>query len=602
MANQGYDTVIRNSYVVDGTGRPPFAADVAVLDGRIAGVGDVGGDARLEIDGTGLMTAPGFIDPHTHADAGILRHTLASNFLMQGVTTIVAGHCGESMAPIGRACTASMVNAWEWWRDAMPSAGDYPAALSLDEYADVIAENVGFRIDWRTFDEFLRRIEATGISINFASLVGHNTLRVAVMGGDFKREAERHEVETMKELATEAMESGAIGLSAMTDPGPGEFASLDEMVEMAGIAERYGRCFVPHTRHTQSQWPFGDLTETGYGKYHGPIEDVWVGRYRGLLEAIEVARRSGVKLHIAHMSNVFRITQPHPDYLEEAMASATLDVVDNARSEGLDISFDVVASAGCISTGAYLRDEFEEWLDGAKGDALARKLQSSEFRGAVQKARRDGRLKLQMIHTLADPYWMNCFTVLRCRKNDFEEKVVGEMAEQRKQDALDLLIDILIADPDTIWAQHRDERGTEAANLVFLSHKLAMPCSDAEVHAREPPKGFQNAPPPTAYGVFPHYLRLTVNERKVMTIEEAVRKSTSLVAERMQLSGRGVIEAGAYADIVLFDRDSISEMGTFLEPAKPPIGIRTVFVNGSVVFHDGDFTENKPGMVLRLQP
>ena len=600
MALQEYDAVIRNSHIVDGTGRPSFIADVAVLDGKIAVVGEVAGDSRLEIDGTGLVTAPGFMDPHTHADAGILRHTLASNFLMQGVTTIVAGHCGESMAPVGQACTASMVNAWEWWGDAMPNAGDHPATLPLEEYADVIAEKMGFRIEWRTFGEFLRRVEAGGISINFASLVGHNTLRVAVMGGDFKREAEKGEVEAMKELATEAMESGAIGLSAMTDPGPGEFASLDEMVEMASIAKKYDRCFVPHTRHTQSQWPFEDLTEAGYGKFHGPIEDVWVGRYRGLLEAIEVARQSRVRLHIAHMSNVFRITQPHPDYLEEAMASATLDVVDDARNEGLDISFDVVASAGCISTGAYLRDEFEEWLGGTERDELVRRVQFPEFREAVRKARKDGRLKLQMIHTLADPYWMNCFTVLRCREKDYEGRVVGEIAEETKRDSLDLLIDILIADPDTVWAQHRDERGTETANLVFLSHKLAMPCSDAEVHGRDPPKGFQNAPPPTAYGMFPHYLRLAVNERKTMTIEEAVRKATSLVAERMQISGRGVIQEGAFADIVVFDRDSISDMGSFLEPAKPPVGIRTVFVNGSVVYHDGIFTEKKPGMVLRL--
>ena len=600
MAASEYDLVIRNPSIVDGTGRPAFVADIAVLGDRIAALGAIHGDSRHELDGRGLVAAPGFIDPHTHADAGILRHTLAANFLMQGVTTIVAGHCGESMAPVGRDCSASMVNAWEWWDDAMPNSGDHPATLALEEYADVIAEKVGFRINWKTFGEFLDRVETAEIAVNFASLVGHNTLRVAVMGGDFKREAESREVEAMKELATEAMESGALGLSVMTDPGPGEFASLDEIVEIASIAKGYGRCLVPHTRHTQSQWPSVDSTETGYGIFHGPIEDVWVGRYRGLLEAIEVARQSGVKLHIAHMSNVFRITQPHPEYLEEAMASATLEIVDDASNEGIDISFDVVASSGCISTGAYLRDEFGEWLEGVEGDELSRRLQSTEFREAVRKAWRNGKLKLQMIHTLADPYWMNCFTVLQCRKKDYEGRVVGEIAEETKRDSLDLLIDILIADPDTVWAQHRDERGTEAANLVFLSHKFAMPCSDAEVHGRDPPKGFQNAPPPTAYGMFPHYLRSTVNERKMMPIEEAIRKATGLVAERMQISERGVIQEGAFADIVIFDRDSISDMGSFLEPAKPPLGIRTVFVNGSVVYHDGIFTEKKPGMVLRL--
>ena len=600
MTSSEYDLIIRGPSIVDGTGRPAFVADIAVLGDRIAAIGTVHGDSRYELDGKGLVAAPGFIDPHTHADAGILRHTLAANFLMQGVTTIVAGHCGESMAPVGLDCSASMVNAWEWWRDAMPDSGDHPATLALEEYADVIAEKVGFRIDWKTFGEFLSRVETVGTAINFASFVGHNTLRVAVMGGDFKREAEGKEVEAMKELATEAMESGALGVSAMADPSPGEFASLDEVVEMASVAKRYGGCFVPHTRHTQSQWPSADSTETGYGKYQGPIEDVWVGRYRGLLEAIEVARQSGVKLHIAHLSNVFRIPQPHPDYLEEAMASATLDIVADARDEGLDVSFDVVASAGCISTGVYLRDEFEEWLGEVQDNDLTQRLQSEEFRETVRKAWKDGRLKLQMIHTMADPYWMNSFTILRCKKKGYEGRVVGDIAKEYDGDALDLLIDMLIADPDTVWAQHSDERGTEAANLVFLSDELAMPCSDAEVHGRDPPKDFRNAPPPTAYGMFPHYLRLTVNERRTMTIEEAVRKGTSLVAERMQISGRGVVEEGAFADIVVFDKNAISDMGSFLEPAKPPTGIRAVFVNGSVVYHDGNFTENKPGMVLRL--
>lgn len=600
MVSSEYDLVVRNPSIVDGTGRPSFVADIAVQGDRIAAIGTIDGDSRCELPGKGLIAAPGFIDPHTHADAGILRHTLAANFLMQGVTTIVAGHCGESMAPIGLDCSASMVNAWEWWRDAMPDSGDHPATLALEEYADVIAEKVGFRIDWKTFGEFLGRVETVGIAVNFASFVGHNTLRVAVMGSDFKREAERREVEAMKELATEAMESGALGVSAMTDPGPGEFASLGEIVEMASIAKKYGGCFVPHTRHTQSQWPSTDSTETGYGIYHGPIEDVWVGRYRGLLEAIEVARQSGVKLHIAHMSNVFRITQPHPNYLEEAMASATLDIVGDARGEGLDISFDVVASAGCISTGVYLRDEFEEWLGEIQGDDLTHRLQSEEFRETVRKAWKNGRLKLQMIHTMADPYWMNSFIVLRCKKKEYEGRVVGDIAKEYNRDALDLLVDMLIADPDTVWAQHRDERGTAAANLVFLSDELAMPCSDAEVHGREPPKDFQNAPPPTAYGMFPHYLRLTVNERRTMPIEEAVRKATGLVAERMRIPERGVLKPGAFADVVLFDRNTISDMGSFLEPARPPVGIQAVVVNGSIVFQNEEFTENKPGMVLKL--
>ncbi len=599
MVSTEYDKVIRDSLIVDGTGLPPFTADIAILGDRIAAVGVIKNDSREELDGKGFVAAPGFIDPHTHGDSAILRNPLAANFLMQGVTTIVAGHCGESMAPIGHCCSATMVNAWEWWHDVRPGGDTYPTTLSLDEYGDAIREKMGFPIDWRSFGEFLHKVESAGIAVNFASYVGHNTLRIAVMGDDFKRQAEKLEIEEMKVLAAEAMENGALGVSSITDPGPGEYASFDELVELAQIAREHNGCYSPHTRHTQSQWPSADMAETGYGIFHGPIDDVWVGRYRGLLEAIEVARRSGVRLQIAHLSNVFRITQPHPEYLEEAMAEATLDIIDDAIKEGVDIAFDVVASADCISTGALLRDEFEEWLGGVAGDELMQRLQSTEFREAVFDGYRKGRLKLQMIHTMADPYWMNSFRVLRCSNREYEGMVVGEISATLRRDPLSVLLDLLLEDPETIWVQFRDERGTETANTVFLSHRLAMPCSDAEVHGPEAPKSLCNSPPPTAYGMFPHYLRLLVNEKRTMTIEEAIRKATSLVAERLGIPDRGVLRKGSFADLVLFDKDSISETGNFIEPARPPSGIRTVIVNGRIVYENGGFTQERPGMVLR---
>ena len=599
MTSQEYDIIVRNSMVVDGSGRPPFNADIAIVDDRIAAMGVLVGDSRVEIDGDGLVAAPGFIDPHTHADSAILRHPLAPNFIMQGVTTVVAGHCGESMAPLRDRCSAVMVNAWEWWREARPDVPQYPPTLPLDEYGDVIAEKVGFSIDWHTLGGFLDKVQSAGTAVNFASLVGHNTLRVAVMGDDFKRCATGNEIQEMEELLARAMKDGAFGLSAMTDPGPGEYADIEELIALAAVARDHGGCFVPHTRHTQSQWPTLDDAETGYGLYHGPIEDVWVGRYRGTLEAIEIARRTGVKLNIAHLSNVFRITQPHTDRLEEAMATATLEIIDSASEDGVDLTFDVVASADCISTGVLMRSDFEDWLEGYEGDGLARRLRSDRFREDVRAAHRRGRLKLQMIHTMADPYWMTNFRILRCARTEFEGETVADIANRLGRDALDVVLDILAEDPETVWVQFRDERGTEAANTVFLSHRLAMPCSDAEVHGLEPPAGMGNAPPPTAYGLFPHYIRLMVNEKKALTIEDAVRKATGLVAERMNIEGRGVLEKGAFADIVIFDRDKISEMGGFLEPCRKPAGIEAVIVNGRIVYRGGDLTGERPGAVLR---
>jgi N-acyl-D-amino-acid deacylase len=594
-----YDILVRNSTVIDGTGRPSFRADVGVIGEKIAAVGHVQGDTKLEIDAKGMVLCPGFIDPHTHGDIGILRHPLAENFVMQGITTIVAGHCGASMAPLVDTCPSDLIDAGDWWHEIDPESGKPPVLLPLDRYGDILKTKLGFAVDWTKFDEFLSRVEQTRTSVNFASFVGHNTLRVIVMGEEFRRPANSQEIDEMKQHVSESLHAGALGLSSMTDPGPGEYADVKELAELARVVADHGGLYVPHTRHTQSQWPADSPDETGYGIFHGPMEDVWVGRYRGVQEAIEVARRSGVSLHIAHLSTVFKIPQPHPDYLEEAAARATLEIVDDAVHEGLDVTFDVVASASSISSAALLREEFSQWIGQSEGDALAARVKSAEFRKEVKNVHRIGRLKLGMVHTKADPYWMNCFRILRCTNREFEGKTVGQIAAARNQDPIDTTLDILAEDVDTIWVQFLDDRGTETANSVFLSHPSAMPCTDALVYGEFSTKDFMHRPPPTAYGLFPHYIRTMVRGRRMLSLEHALMKATHLPARRLGLKDRGIIEPGAYADIVLLDPDSIRDVSDFMEPVRHPEGIELVVVNGRLVSQRQNQTGERPGKVLR---
>jgi len=307
-------------------------------------------------------------------------------------------------------------------------------------------------------------------------------------------------------------------------------------------------------------------------------------------------------LHIAHLSTVFKIPQPHPDYLEEAAAKATLGIVDDASREGLDVTFDVVASASSISAAALLREEFSRWTGQSEGEDLAARVRSVEFRNEVKDVQRIGRLKLGMVHTKADPYWMNCFRILRCRNHEYEGKTVGQIAVSRDQDPVDTVLDILAEDIDTVWVQFLDDRGTETANAVFLSHPSAMPCTDAEVHGELETADSMHRPPPTAYGMFPHYLRSMVREKRRLSIEQAVMKATSLPARRFGLMDRGVIAPGAYADIVLFDPASVREVNDFMEPVRHPEGIEMVMVNGRLVSRQQTQTEERPGKVLRFKP
>jgi len=294
--SERYDVIIKSTKIVDGSGRAPFKGDIAIKGEKIVAVGKVKGEAQTVIDGSGFITCPGFIDPHTHADWGIIQYPLAENFIMQGITTVIAGNCGFSPAP------------------------------SKD----------------LTFDGWLSKVEKTEISINLAQLVRHSEIRALVMEEDWKREATDQELEEMKVHVEEAMRSGAFGLSAGIDaPWTGFFASMKEKIELAKIAAKYSGFYVPHTRHARSHWPTQNLEEYSYVLYYGPLEDIWVGTYRGYLEAIEVSRQAGVLLHIAHFCPAYKIPQPHPDFLEEAAARAMLtEIIDKAREEGINVTFD----------------------------------------------------------------------------------------------------------------------------------------------------------------------------------------------------------------------------------------------------------------------
>jgi N-acyl-D-amino-acid deacylase len=559
--SQDYDMIIKGTTIIDGTGRAPFRGDLAIRGERIAAVGSVPARARVVIDGSGLITCPGFIDPHSHADLSLRQYPLCENLVMQGITTFLGGNCGESPAPL----------------------------------------------EDKTFGAWLRSAERAGISINYAPLVGHHPLRKLAMGDDYRRTATSGEIERMKELLTEAMESGAFGLSLGLDPGPGHFADTGELTALAQEVKKRSGLLVPHTRGVQSQWATDDPGEVDYGVFYGPVEDAYVGMYRGYVEILEVARRTGVRLHIAHLDNAYMLPQPHPDFLETAGAQATLDsFIAGARNEGLEVTFDVIAYDSNISGkermfwGLFSRSPALNWVyqiaRRSKSDYIAR-LGNEEFREKIRQTYEAGRLKLGMIHTKAWPYWMDCFKILSCRNKDYEGRTIGEIARRRGTDALDAVFDVIVEDPDTIWIQHSDPRLHPEAIPVLLKSPFAMPSTDARALPAVLQDDFEVSP--AAYGLYPHYIRRYVKERRILSLEAAVRKATSLPAQVIGLKERGVLKPGNFADILVFDYDAIQDTAGPMNPAQRPEGIRFVLVNGVVIYRDGIHTRQKPGKVLR---
>jgi N-acyl-D-amino-acid deacylase len=571
-----FDVLIRNTTIVDGTGRPAYTGNVAITGDRITRVGDVQGAAARVIDGSGLVTSPGFVDIHTHADTSILQYPLAENLAMQGVTTFVGGNCGFSMAPI-------------------------LAQASFEPVRRIWA--VDQALDWRTFAQWLAKVEAERPAPNYVPMVGHNTIRWAVMGDDFRRKATAAEISAMKSLVTEAMESGAFGLSSGVDAAwAGHFAHVDEIIELVKVARQFDGLYTPHTRHHQNQWPASHPHEFGYGVFHAPAGEIVTGRYHGLLEAVEISRLAGgVRLHIAHLTPAYIIPQPHPAFLDEAAARATLvDIVDKAKNDGLDVTFNVVAWRQSIGAQVPIVETFfasrallPEWFRSLTREQFVAGLKAPSFRKRVKDVVYSGKFKFGMLHPLTDPYWMDCYQVLRCRNKEYEGRTIGEIARRRQpqhiiaavyDEALAVVFDVLLDDPEATWALINDKR-VQGALSIFMQHPDGMPSSDVQAMPATPAGSssiYGFGIPPIAYGLFPHFLRTVVREQGILTLVD-----------------RGVLAPGACADVVVFDAATIGEANDLLNPTRPPAGIVHVLVNGEMIYEQGKHTGRRPGRVLR---
>jgi len=562
--SEHYDILIKNTQIVDGTGKPAFKGSIAIQGEKIAAVGKIKGDADTVIDGSGLVTCPGFIDPHNHGDFSVTQFPLVENFVQQGLTTMVAGNCGKSPAP----------------------------AQGL------------------SFAQWLTKVEELGISINMAMLVGLDNLRILALGKDFKRKATGEEIEKMKTLLDESMKSGAFGLSGGIDPPwPGYFASMEEKVELAKVVGKYGGFYDPHTRHERNQWFTNDVDKFSYVLYYGPPEDIWVGRYRGLLEAIEVCKRANIPLHIAHIPNAYLLPLPHPDYLEEAAARATMEIVDRANEQGVRVTCDVILPPRAQTVKLMIDEFFTEdfvypdWLAKNTKEELIEKLKTEEFRAKIRELYDTCQVKFSMIHTKVDPYWMDCFKVVKCTNKDYEGKFIGEIAQRRNAHPLDVVFDIIVEDPQAKWCAYLDRRYNQAAVSTMLQHPLCEPCTDdfplpAKLEGIGAETLASLSTSPTAFGMYPYYIKTYVKEKAILSLEEAVKKATSLPAKRLGLD-RGVLSPGLYADIVVFNFDNINMKIDFLHPDQKPEGIEYVIVNGKVVYKDGAHTNLRPGKVLR---
>jgi len=578
-----YDLLIRDGLIVDGTGSDPLKGSVAVKADRIVGVGELGeASARRVINAKGNVISPGFIDAHGHADHTILLYPLAESYLEQGVTTCICGNCGFTPAPL-KDHWLSLFWDMDAFYELRPFKYYSPEIVPLEEFKRKAKELYGLGIDWKSFPEFMARLERTRFSLNLATFVGHNTIRVAVMGVDQKRRPTESEMEEMKGLVQDAMEAGAWGLSTGLDYPPGVFSETEEIVELAKVAAKHGGIYSTHWRRTGLR-----------REQTRPQEKI-----QGLIEAVGIGRRVGIPVQISHLLSGYTITPPPPPVLEEASAKATLEVVDKGVKDGVDVWFDVIPNTtGGVFTSSFLVALLSPWVrEVGSPQGLARALALSDFRSELKETLNAG--KWYALNPRTDPHWATRVKITDSADKEAIGKTIAELAQEKSKDTLDALFDLLQRDPDTRALPAAIQSETEKA--TYLKHPRAMVgidtfAFDYRWETKYIPKIY---PHPNTYGGFTRYFRVYQRELGTLSLEEAVRKVTGSPAHRFDLKDRGILTNGMKADIVMFDPEEIGDVGDHVEPRRRPTGIMLVLVNGEAVVENGAHTGKTPGALIR---
>ncbi len=522
-----YDLIIRRGIVVDGSGSPPFRADVGVSGDTIKSIGDLSAErAETVIDASNLIVAPGFIDIHNHSDLTIFEVPTADNYVLQGVTTVVVGNCGSSPAPL---TDVNYEEAVKWVKKEHPEV----------------------EVRWRSFAEYLNALSELGPAINVAALVGHGTIRSAVLGFGPERPSER-DLQAMRELAREAAEAGAFGLSTGLIYIPGTFSTTEEIVEVAKAVAPYGGVYSTHMRNEG------------------------VGLLDSVSEAVTIGLRAGLGVEISHLKAAGR-----PSW---GKVSAALRMIEDYAARGYDVSADAYPYTAASTSLATLlpRD-----LRGASSDEVLRRLREPDAVGKLRE--RLGEAVFEERHIS----WSDIMISYSPKHRELEGMRMDRIAESLGLDPVEALVKLLLDDELATGMVSFSMREEDVRTVV--SHPLVAIGSDGSVG-----KFGVGKPHPRRYGTFPRVIARYVREEKVLSLPEAVRKMTSLPARKLKLWNRGMIRPGFKADFVVFNYYSIEDTATYENPHSYPRGIRYVIVNGRVVVEAGKLVPNvRAGRVLR---
>ena len=538
--------LIKNAWIIDGTGKERYKGCLLIEDGRIqkiikeceANADSINIASTLEanvdqvIEATGLICAPGFIDTHSHSDLKVLREPELLPKLMQGITTEVLGQDGISMAPLPE----KYINPWK------------------KNLAGLEGEDESINWHYESVSHYLKQIEDAKPSINEMYLLPHGNVRMAAMGLD-NREPTEEELAKMCEIVEKEMQNGCVGLSDGLIYMPCAYAKTEEIIALCKVVHEYNGIYVVHQRSEAD-----DILES-------------------MDEMLTVARLSGVHLHFSH----FKVCgKPNWHKLE-----GMLEKLDQAKKEGISISFDQYPYiAGSTMLGVIL----PPWAHDGGTEKLMERLANHTLREKMKADMEKGIAGWDNFIQFAGVEGIFITSVVSEKNKEVIGLSLKELGEKRGKDPLDATFDLLLEEKNAVGMV--DFYGTEEHVKRIMARPEMNLCTDGLLSGK---------PHPRVYGAFPRMLGKYVREEKCFPLETAIYKMTAKPAEVFKIKDRGQIKEGFFADLVLFNEQEVIDRGTFENPMQYPSGIAYVFVNGILEIEKGKFTGNRAGQVLKVE-
>lgn len=553
-----FDIIIKNGTIIDGTGKKACKADVGVINRKIISLGDLS-KARADevIDAKDKYVTPGFIDIHNLSDGYLTLFTIPTqdSLVRQGCTTIIGGNCGSSLAPLATPPTNRLLRKI-WVSKRLPDIILAPTTtLAMIKSVRRWAEIFGFNINWLTFREYLCEIQKRGISLNFGSLVGHSTLRRGLIG-DEVRDLTREEMKMMQDLITHALHDGSFGLSFGLVYSHANFVMTEELVDLAKqVSKRKGIISI-HLRNEEKK-----LVEA-------------------VKEAITIGIDTKAKIQISHL----KIKREE----NWGRFSEVLERIDGA-SRYCDIHFDIYPYT---TTASVLYMYLPDWITRGGREKMLKRLKEEKLRRKIIKAIREQLIDYRKLTISQSPF-----------NKTYVGRTISEIAEWKAIPVEEAVIDVLIAGRGHIivFDPSLSEENLEEA----IKNPLCMIATNGAGYNLEyyrslkQFKGGQQLVHPRCFGTFPRFLGRYVREKKLINWEEAIRRITSLPAEKLSLRGRGLLKQGYLADITVFNPKTIIDRATYDNPYQYPKGVEWVLVNGEVVMRKGKHTGKLVGKILK---